>query len=488
MGFRPVYTANMKQHQSSESRKPAVTIRALHLDFKGVPPCPGRLPALLDLVAAAHYNALLVEWEDMFPWTVDRRFRASTAYTPSQVRAFGDAARARGLQIIPLVQCLGHMETPLSVADYRHLRQVPYRVDCLNPLARGARELIERMIDDVLALTPDVRYFHLGGDEARTLDWHPRSAAFIARHGRAALYLHHVEPLLDRLAARKIRPVLWSDMMHDWSDAEIKRIGAKADLCPWGYKGHPDHWTHHSATKNIRRFHANGVTLWGGTAYKGTEAPDADLGQVEDRVNNALAWVEISRRFGMSGLIATAWSRHASHLMQTQPIDACLDALVCVGLALHDGSKPDMKACRRILARCGEWNRFQACHAAMEKLTEMRTYAWGSIHDLRQQIALEEADPRRATGAAMADLIDLKRHLEVGGQEACTMIRQAFNGSLHRHWMQRYFDDRMNPLLEELAELEPRVRRLEPEPYRAARHFRQWNRRPATAAVSRQRG
>ena len=457
-------------------RKSAVPIRALHLDLKGVPPSAARLPALLDLIAAARYNALLVEWEDMFPWTVDPRFRSVTAYTPRQVRAFHAAAAVRGLEIIPLVQCLGHMEMPLALDDYRHLREVPYRCDGLNPLAPGARELVERMIDDVLALTPGIRYLHLGGDEARTLGGNPATAAYIRRHGKAQLYLQHVEPLLDRLAARDIRPILWSDMMHDWHADGLRHIGAKADLCPWGYNGHPDEWQHHSATRHIRRFHQNGIALWGATAYKGSEGPDADLVNLDVHTRNALAWVEVSRRFRMTGLIATAWSRYQTHLVQTQPIDACLDSLVNVGLILHEGKAPEASSIRRILVRRGEWGRLQACQAAMAKMTEIRTYAWASVRELRQQVVLETAEPRRrGAGIAMSNLIDLRRHLEVGGREARTLLWQAFRGLIPAYWIDRYLGERLDPLLEELACLEPRVRMLEPDAYRATRRFRNWN-------------
>lgn len=105
------------------SDRPAVPVCGIHLDLKGVPPTPQRLLSLLKVIAAARYNALLVEWEDMFPWTVDVRFRCETAYTPEQVADFACAASDLGLEIVPLVQCLGHMETPLSVLGYEPLRE-----------------------------------------------------------------------------------------------------------------------------------------------------------------------------------------------------------------------------------------------------------------------------------------------------------------------------------------------------------------------------
>ncbi|MEZ6190063.1 MAG: hypothetical protein R3C45_02085 [Phycisphaerales bacterium] len=39
------------------------------------------------------------------------------------MRRFVDRAAELKLELIPLVQCLGHMETPLSIPDYAQLRE-----------------------------------------------------------------------------------------------------------------------------------------------------------------------------------------------------------------------------------------------------------------------------------------------------------------------------------------------------------------------------
>ena len=453
------------------SESPAVAVRGLHLDLKGVPPAPKRLGGLLKVIAAARYNALLVEWEDMFPWTVDERFRCETAYTPQQVRDFATAAGDLGLEIIPLVQCLGHMETPLSVSGYESLREVSCFSDCLNPLAGGARELVEKMVLDVLALLPGVKRFHLGGDEAWRFGSHTDTKAFIARHGKAALYLHHVEPLLDLLAARGIRPILWSDMMHDWPAKGLQAIAKKADLCPWGYGGHPDEWTqHHSASRYIARFHENGVALWGACAYKGADGHDADLPRLDAREANSLAWAQVAQRYGMKGVFATAWSRYSTHRMQNEPIDGCLDALVICGAALHEGKADPgrLAAALALLDSLGERGGFEACKQALFELADARKWGWGEVRRLREQIALETADARRrACGAACGYLRDLKRHLGVGAAGAVAKARAAFAGRLEPIWLERYLSDRLEPLMEELGSLEPRVRMLEPEAYEA---------------------
>jgi len=450
--------------------RPVVETRALHLDLKGVPPTPKRLIELLRVIAAARYNAVLVEWEDMFPWTADQRFRCETAYTPEQVREFVAAAGELGVEIISLVQCLGHMETPLSVRGYEKMRELPHRVDCLNPLAPGARELIEAMVDDVLTLTPGVRRFHLGGDEAWAFGRHPDTKAYIEAHGKDALYLHHVEPILDKLNARGVRPILWHDMMTGWWDKTdgwdsslLRRLAGKADLCVWGYSGHPDTTEYHYHSRYAERFRDHGITLWGATAYKGADGHNVDRPNVANRQQNALAWAEVAQRYGMTGLIATAWSRYSSHIVQCEPIDAALDSLVNVGVILHDGKSAErgVDACVAALDELGERGRFEACKAAMEHLKSAREAAWTAVMNLREQVVMLTIDARRQAGAGVDQIHVLNRR--IGDlRKARTEAREALAGCMDDLWIDRYLAERVEPILEEFDEMLPRVRQMNP--------------------------
>ncbi len=132
-----------------------------------------------------------------------------------------------------------------------------------------------------------MQYFHLGGDEAWTFGTHPDTRKFIARHGKGALYLQHVEPLLDKLAARGIRPLLWHDMMRDWDDKALRRPAAKADLVLWGYGGHPYTMGKHCNRAMIERFKRQKLSLWGATVYKGRLVDIASIKQAEVIVKQA---------------------------------------------------------------------------------------------------------------------------------------------------------------------------------------------------------
>ncbi len=428
--------------------QPVLPRRGIHLDLKGVPPTYERLISLLDLIKAARYNLLLVEWEDMFPWTVDERFRCETAYTAQQVRQFADEAARRGLEIVPLVQCLGHMETPLALPEYAHLRELPDECGGLNPLAEGGRQLVEAMVDDVLQLLPSVGHFHLGGDEAWTFGSHPDTKAYIAQHGKGALYLHHVEPLLDKLNSRGVRPILWHDMMIEWDEPALRNLGSKADLMVWGYQGHPDQSQHHYATKHMDRFRAAGVVMWGGTAYKGGDGEDIDLPGLGRRQENALGWAEVGQRYGMKGVVATAWSRYATHRVQNEPIDGALDSLVNVGVILHDGQPPagGFAAVEGALDAWGEWQRFKATRDALRRLTGARERGWWNVRRASQLLAMQADDPRRRSSEGPRKALNMVRGAVDESEAAGRDLRQAMAGAVDDLWLQRYVNERAQPL------------------------------------------
>ncbi len=460
---------NSKFDRFFSSRNPAVSVRGVHLDLKGLPPTPKRMIGLLELIAAARYNAVLAEWEDTFPWTVDKRFRSPYAYTAKDIRDFHRVAAGLGIEFIPLVQCLGHMETPLNVAKYRKLRELPHDCFGLNALAKGARDLVQAMVDDVIALMPGLKHFHLGGDEAWTMGRHPDTKKFIEKHGKAKLYLQHVEPILDNLNARGIRPILWHDMMSEWDGEALKALAEKADLLTWGYGGHPDNCQYHCNTRYLKKFHENGITLWGGTAYKGADGHNVDLPVIRNREENALAWMDIAGRFNYKGVITTAWSRYSTHRVQCEPIDACLDSLVEHGIIFHDGKAPEggIETCVKFLEAAGEKKRFEACRNSMEKLASIRQRGWKNIQNLQEQLALSEKYPiRRGSFVECGELRNL-RNIVKEAESVAAEVKKAFAGLVPKLSMQEYLESRIDPIKLELKGLDARTKKVDPQGWRA---------------------
>jgi len=243
------------------SEPPIVPRRGVHLDLKGQVPRYERLIELLDLFAALRFEIVLFEWEDCFPWSCDPRLRAKHAFTPAQIEGIAAACAERKLEIIPLVQSIGHSENVLRLPENEALREIPGRTDVFHPLNPQSPQLIAAMVEDVLQLLPQVKRFHLGGDEVYTLGEHPESGAFIRDHGIAALYLKQWTPAFQLLEDRGIRPMLWHDEIVQWESAQIERIANRADLVVWGYTDDPRKpETYHHREPHLQKLQQLGVT------------------------------------------------------------------------------------------------------------------------------------------------------------------------------------------------------------------------------------
>lgn len=379
---------------------PILQNRGVHLDLKGTPPTFPRLLELLDLFAALRYNLILVEWEDAFPWSVDASFRSPAAYSEDEVREFAAKAARLGLELVPLVQTLGHMENFLKTPDYLPLLEDPASDDVLNPLAPGAPELVRALVEDVLRLMPDVKRFHLGGDEARHLGTHPQTAAFIQEQGEAALYLHHMQPLLDLLHARRIRPLLWHDMMLKWEDDALRKMAAQADLVVWGYHGHPKDSPHHCNPRHSERFARLGFTLWAAPAFKGAEGTNADRPKPDARLLNAQGWLEVARQHGFTGMMTTGWSRYCYNTCQCEALEASLDTLLAHAVLMHDGCCPaevmaDAPALIGKLWKPEEGERYARIRAAADRFAEAHEELWYCARTHLSHLAAIQHDPGR---------------------------------------------------------------------------------------------
>ncbi len=400
------------------NEKPVVPQRGVHLDLKGLAPTFKRLMQLLDVFKQMRFNVLLVEWEDMFPWTFDKRIAHDQAYTPQQVRAFKERCIELQMQFIPLIPTLGHMEFVLKHSGYEALREIPDRVDCLNPLADGAQALIHNMIDDQLNLLGDLSYMHLGGDEAWGWAKHPDTQAYVQMLGSASLYCKHYQPFFDLLAQRNCRPMLWHDMMSQWSVPDLRQIGQQADIVIWGYRGKPYEQLHHHKPHVLRAFADADVRIWGGGCFKGADGPSCDLPLTQARMDNHEGWVQATLDYGLEGVITTGWSRYAHSRCQVEPLDACLLELAMTALCFYQGQPTDESAGWQLLEDCGQAQVCKTLREHLIKLAKARDTFWERSRQMVEHLAAGQIQPALNDPGFVAFLMD---HLNPWAQQVTTL-------------------------------------------------------------------
>lgn len=101
-------------------RRSASPIVAVHLDLKGVMFKPRYHAQLLRDLASQGVNAVLVEYEDIFPFDgIEVAWDPSVCWTTQTLRRFLALAAESGIEVIPLQQTLGHLEYVFRWDRYR---------------------------------------------------------------------------------------------------------------------------------------------------------------------------------------------------------------------------------------------------------------------------------------------------------------------------------------------------------------------------------
>lgn len=443
-------------------QKPVLSKRGVHIDLKGLPPTMERLERLVELFSAMKLNTVVVEWEDMFPWRFDRRLRGQGHYSAQAVSRFHEKCADMGLEVIPLVQTLGHMENLLQINDYAHLRELPDQTDCLHPLAPESFEIVRSLVEEVIDRSPGIKHFHLGGDEAWHLGGHPASQRFVKAHGMSALYMYHMEPLLAWINSRGIRPILWHDMMVKWGDEDLTRIGQLADLMVWGYRGTPKQNLHHHRSEVLDRFHRDGIPIWGAASYKGSDGTQADLPDTHARIENSIGWAEASGEYDLKGVIATGWSRYWNPHIQVEPIDGALPVLVQVAAVLHDGELPADSHDQAVVMLRGldEWGVIEPLREALNGLQQACGRAWSFLRQIEEFLAGLTVDPTRVEGGSGQKLFKVTREALEKATSYAKQIPALLDGLVMEPWASRYPEPRIQAIRNALKTLEMRYDRF----------------------------
>ena len=138
----------------------------VHIDLKGMPLQPDYICDVMSMLARHGATGLVLEWEDMLPFSGRlAAVAAKDAYTPGEVARVLATARALELEVVPLVQTIGHLEYVLKLAEFSDLREDPLEWGTLCPADPRAHALLRELIGQVLALHPDCRKLHIGCDE-----------------------------------------------------------------------------------------------------------------------------------------------------------------------------------------------------------------------------------------------------------------------------------------------------------------------------------
>ena len=216
--------------------RPRLPVRGLQLMVEKIGQLNERQILSLIRSAARHkLNTLLIEFGDRFPFEGEYEAIASpSALTRPQLRRIIDEARDLGMEIIPLVQCMGHLEWLLQHDQCEEIREEDEVRAQLCPSNERSAVVWGELTEQVLDFIGDCDRLHIGGDETRQLGACPKCAARVEEAGTGRLYADHVNRVCEWLGARGIAPIIWDDILCAHPET-MDHLHEAAEVMYWDY-------------------------------------------------------------------------------------------------------------------------------------------------------------------------------------------------------------------------------------------------------------
>ncbi len=178
---------------------PDLIFRAIHYDTKHHQDHFEYVKSFICELAAYKANILVWEWEDKFAYQKHPEIGAPGAFTRDQIQELTAFARSHHVELVPLVQGLGHVSYILKHPRFHHLREIPASNWELCPLRDESYELLFDLWTEAIEATPGSRFLHIGSDETYELGLGQDCgcAAHAEAHGKGSL----MRIFVDRCAA-----------------------------------------------------------------------------------------------------------------------------------------------------------------------------------------------------------------------------------------------------------------------------------------------
>jgi len=217
---------------------PVLALRSFHLTFgSGFCPTFDYLKRMILELASLKINMMVWEYDDRFPWEKHPKLVNKHAFSKAQLRELIALAKDNFIEIMPLLDSLGHAEQYLMHPEYAHLKELPGRINEMCASSPATLKFVKELWSEVLELHADSRYAHITGDEVfRMGDFCPECAKRAQKGELAKLYLEYYTKLSRWMIKQGKTPVIWGDMLLKYPET-IDDFPRDVVITEWCYLG-----------------------------------------------------------------------------------------------------------------------------------------------------------------------------------------------------------------------------------------------------------
>ncbi|KAG8557448.1 hypothetical protein GDO81_016635 [Engystomops pustulosus] len=284
-------------------------MKLVHLDLKGAAPKVTYYEQIFPLLSKLGANGLLIEYEDMFPFTGELAvLKSPYAYSEDDLKKILHYAKINNLEVVPLVQTFGHMEYILKHDKYKGLREVDRYPNSLNPHHSETLPLMKMILTQVLDKHPSSNWVHIGSDEVYHLGEGQDSKSWlnINKGDLGKMFLGHLKAVVNFLHSQfpQKKQLMWDDMLRKLSIESIQ----ESYIAKYEKSGFKD--------------------IWFASAFKGASTPTQIWTPMDLHMRNHLEWKKVINsmskfpKIHYSGIALTGWQRydHYSALCELLPV------------------------------------------------------------------------------------------------------------------------------------------------------------------------
>ena len=204
---------------------PNVAQRAVHYDSKHFQEHLDYVKSFIRTLASYKVNMLIWEWEDKFAYPSHPEIGAPGAFTMEEIQELTRYARKYHIQIVPLVQGLGHVSYLLKWPQHKHLREIESSNWEVCPLKEGSYDLLFDLWEDAMEATPGSEYIHIGSDETWELGSCEQCKPKSEEIGISGLYHLFIKKAGTHLQAKGRKVMCWERPMGwEMSNSPAKGI------------------------------------------------------------------------------------------------------------------------------------------------------------------------------------------------------------------------------------------------------------------------
>ncbi len=221
---------------------PDLKMRGFHITLgDGFMPTVEHAKEVIENLSNFKLNTLVLEYDDRFPWQKHHAICHRNAYTRAELQSLLQTAVDNFIEVIPLLDSLGHAERYLVHKEYEHLKELPDHISEMCASNPATLQFMQELWSEVLEFHPDARYAHITGDEVfRQGGFCPECQKYADDGTLAKLFTKYYTDLSRWIIAHGKIPIIWGDMLIKYPE-DLANFPRDIMINDWWYCGNDGH-------------------------------------------------------------------------------------------------------------------------------------------------------------------------------------------------------------------------------------------------------